>query len=184
LAGVDANEFREGMRQLVGAVTLITTFHDGQRRGLTATAVCSLSAQPPSLLVCVNRTAEAHDYIRDGGRFCVNVLGYEQQALAESFAARDGSKGETRFSRGSWATLVTGSPCLEECLVAFDCELAQEVTVETHTIFVGHVVGIRTRRGDPLLYEDGHFKRLHPSTGPVAHNTELFKGEHTESILF
>jgi flavin reductase (DIM6/NTAB) family NADH-FMN oxidoreductase RutF len=172
------------MRQLVGAVTLITTEHEGQRRGLTATAVASLSAQPPSLLVCINRTAEAHPYITAGRRFCVNLLAYEQQSLAESFAARDGTKGEARFARGEWGKLVTGAPYLTDCLVAFDCELAQELTVETHTIFVGHVVGLHTRRGEPLLYEDGHFKRLHPSTGPVAHNTELFRGEHTESILF
>lgn len=181
---VDPGAFKEGMRHLVGAVTLITTRNSGQRRGLTATAVCSLSADPPSLLVCVNRQAEAHDHIQASGIFCVNLLAYEQQALAESFAARDGSKGESRFQRGEWTTLITGAPCLADCIVAFDCKLASEHGVGTHTIFVGHVVAVHSRHGKPLLYEDGHFRQTSSHPGPVAANTELFRGEHTESILF
>ncbi len=181
---VDAELFKQGMRQLVGAVTLITTKDATQRRGMTATAVCSLSAEPPSLLVCINRTAEAHDVILSGRCFCVNVLPYQQQSLAESFAGRDGSKGEARFQRGSWGSLVTGAPCLEDSLAAFDCALADTHELETHTIFIGRVVAVHRMGGEPLLYEGGHFKRLDPAIGPLARKTELFEGEHTKSIMF
>ena len=120
---VDVELFKQGMRQLVGAVTLITTRDATQRRGMTATAVCSLSAEPPSLLVCINRTAEAHDVILSGRCFCMSLLSYSQQSLAESFAGRDGSKGEERFERGKWGVLATGAPYLEDSLAAFDCAL-------------------------------------------------------------
>ncbi len=181
---VDVELFKQGMRQLVGAVTLITTRDATQRRGMTATAVCSLSAEPPSLLVCINRTAEAHDVILSGRCFCMSLLPYSQQSLAESFAGRDGSKGEERFKRGKWGVLTTGAPYLEDSLAAFDCALTDTHELATHTIFIGRVVAVHRIAGDPLLYEGGHFKRLDPAIGPIAHKTQLFEGEHTESIMF
>lgn len=173
---VDPDAFKRGMRHLVGAVTLVTTSHHGQRRGLTATAVCSLSAEPPSLLACVNRQADAHDLIRASGLFAVNLLAYEQRALAETFAAMDGSKGESRFEQGDWLTLSTGAPCLADSIVTFDCELASEHGVATHTIFVGHVVAVRSRPGKPLLYEDGHFRRTSLEPGPIVEQADPFHG--------
>jgi flavin reductase (DIM6/NTAB) family NADH-FMN oxidoreductase RutF len=181
---VDVELFKQGMRQLVGAVTLITTQDATQRRGMTATAVCSLSAEPPSLLVCINRSAEAHDVILSGRCFCMSVLAYRHQSLAECFAGRDGSKGEERFERGSWGVLATGAPYLEDSLAAFDCALADTHELVTHTIFIGRVVAVHRIAGEPLLYEGGHFKRLDPAIGPRALKTELFEGEHTESIMF
>ena len=71
---VDAEIFKAGMRCLASGVTIITTIHDGQRAGLTATAVCSLSVDPPQLLVCVSHKAEAHDIIHRGSVLCVNLL--------------------------------------------------------------------------------------------------------------
>ena len=177
---VDSGDFKDGMRHLVGAVTLITTLHESQRRGLTATAVCSLTAEPPSLLVCVNRNAEAHDLIAAAGCFCVNVLGYQHQDLAESFAARDGSKGEARFARGSWSRLVTGAPHLVDSLAAFDCEVFDAHAFATHTMYLGRVVAVQAGNGAPLLYAHGRFGRLHPLSGPLAEYTEAFRGEHND----
>ena len=84
---IDAAAFKKGMRHLAASVTLITTRHDGLRGGLTATAVCSVSAEPPQILVCVNRTASAHDTIGQARIFCVNILAPEHRKIAERFAA-------------------------------------------------------------------------------------------------
>ena len=85
---IDAAAFKKGMRHLAASVTLITTRHRQQRGGLTATAVCSVSAEPPQLLVCVNKTASAHDPIGHAGFFCVNILSPQHRKIAERFAGR------------------------------------------------------------------------------------------------
>ena len=151
--------FKRGMRQLAASVTIVTTEHDGERRGLTATAVCSLSASPPRLLVCVNRLASPHDLIAASGRFCVNVLAEEHAALSQRFAGAEA--GEARFAIGTWGTLATGAPMLQEALASFDCELLHQVEVETHSIFIGGVVAVVSHPGRrPLLYADGCYVGL------------------------
>ena len=87
---VDATAFKRGMRHLAASVTLITTRHRDLRGGLTATAVCSVSAEPPQILVCVNKTASAHDPIGEAGFFCVNILAPDHRKIAERFAGMDG----------------------------------------------------------------------------------------------
>src|SRR5690349_10286801 len=111
---VEPSLFRLAMRQLASAVTIVTSGSGPCRRGLTATAVCSLSADPPSLLVCINKQTECHEIIRQNGHFCVNALGADDEGLAGRFAGRDGSHGLSRFSAGSWTELVTGAPVLQE----------------------------------------------------------------------
>ncbi len=95
---IDAAAFKKGMRHLAASVTLITTKLQDQRGGLTATAVCSVSAEPPQILVCVNKTASAHDPIGEAGFFCVNILCPEHRKLAERFAGMDGIEGDDRFN--------------------------------------------------------------------------------------
>jgi flavin reductase (DIM6/NTAB) family NADH-FMN oxidoreductase RutF len=90
---VNAEAFRQGMRRLAAGVTIVTTIHDGERSGLTATAVTSLSVDPPQLLVCVNREAGSHDLIRRGERMCVNVLSHAHKNLAARFAGQGGITG-------------------------------------------------------------------------------------------
>jgi flavin reductase (DIM6/NTAB) family NADH-FMN oxidoreductase RutF len=156
---VDADSFKQGMRQLAATVTIVTTEHEGERCGLTATAVCSLSAEPPMLLVCVNRQAGAHDRIRLSRRFCVNVLSDEDAALSQRFAGPE--KGEARFAAGVWRTGITGAPVLDHALASFDCELIEQVEAGTHTIFIGRVHAVETKPGRrPLLYADGDYSGL------------------------
>ena len=155
---VAAEAFKRGMRRLAAGVTIITTMHDGERHGLTATAVTSLTTEPPQLLVCVNRTAAAHDLIHRGARLCVNVLAQEHRALAARFAGIDGVHGSERFLEGEWTRLKTGAPVLADAIASFDCEVAETVDVATHTIFIGRVVEVRAREdGDALVYEAGSF---------------------------
>ena len=98
---IDAAAFKKGMRHLAASVTLITTRHRDLRGGLTATAVCSVSAEPPQILVCVNKTASAHDPIGEAGFFCVNILAPGHRKIAERFAGMDGVEGDERFP--TWA---------------------------------------------------------------------------------
>ncbi len=154
----DVATFKKGMRQLAGGVTLITTRHAGQRGGLTATAVCSVSAAPPQLLACVNKTASAHDAVGKSGIFAVNVLTTRHIALAMRFSGQDGVDGDARFDdKANWRTLKTGAPVLADALVNFDCELVKTVDVGTHTIYIGHIVDVACSDGNPLIYSDGMF---------------------------
>ncbi len=156
---IDATAFKKGMRHLAASVTLVTTRHQGSRGGLTATAVCSVSAEPPQLLVCVNKTASAHDPIGEAGFFCVNVLSPGHRKIAERFAGMDGVEGDERFrDMGEWSSLSTGAPVLKGCPVSFDCRLVSRLSAGTHTIYIGEIVDLAL---DPaaaaLLYADGAF---------------------------
>ncbi len=155
---IDGNIFRTGMRRLAGHVCIIsTTGRNGERAGLTATAVSSVSAEPPTLLICVNRRNSSHAAIREAGIFVVNVLALEDQGLANRFAGN--IVGEGRFSEGVWTTLETGAPVLESSLVSFDCRIAQAVEVGTHGVLFGAIEAIRVRQVEtkPLLYVHGSY---------------------------
>jgi flavin reductase (NADH)/flavin reductase len=155
---IDPDSFRIGMRRLAGHVCLITTANTiGERAGLTATAVCSVSAEPPTVLICVNRQNSSHAAIRNSGVFAVNVLAVEDQALANRFASL--IVGEERFREGMWTNLETGSPVLESALVCLDCRIAQAVDVGTHGILFGIIEAMRVRQTEakPLLYVHGSY---------------------------
>ena len=151
--------FKVGMRRLAGAVNLVTTAKGGEKHGLTATAVCSLTVEPPTLIACVNKSASAHDTIISNGAFCINVLRETQQHLAEVFA--DNTVISKRFSLGEWGELVTGSPVLKDSLCSFDCRIAEYVDRSTHTLFIGDVVAVsETDPTSPLLYFDGGYETI------------------------
>lgn len=152
--------FRTGMRKLAGAVNIITTTDDkGRRCGITATAVCSLSVEPPALVACVNRETSVGTVAPKSRIFCVNVLGHEQQHIADTFAGRTGLARDERFSCGVWQTLSTGAPALEGARVSFDCELIEVSEFSTHMILIGRVVHTRLGRTEtpPLVYGDGAY---------------------------
>lgn len=156
LPHVDPGEFKAGMRKLPGAVTLITTSWRGEKQGLTASAVCSLSVDPPSLLACVNKTASAHDPISEANFFAVNVLAADQEGLAKYFS--DTKLVAQRFAQGRWYEGVTGAPLLEGALVSFDCAIDQRISKGTHTIFIGDVKAVRLGpTPTSLIYFDGAF---------------------------
>lgn len=154
-------DFKHAMRRLAAGVTLVTTAGRGGRAGLTATAVCSLSADPPRVLVCVNRDSAPNRAIVAAKRFCVNVLGTRHRALALRFAGATGVQGEERFAKGTWTVGVTGAPVLADALASFDCAVVEAIESGTHTIFVGAVRAIETHaKGAPLLYANGAFGAL------------------------
>ncbi|MEV7012068.1 flavin reductase family protein [Streptosporangium sp. NPDC051022] len=150
--------FRQGMQRLASGVTVVTTSDlDGTRYGITATAVCSLTADPPTLVACVNRGTRVGLALPDTGYFCVNVLAHDQRDVAEVFA---GAPGE-RFGTGSWTRLTTGAPVLEGALASFDCRTDVIVERSTHYLVIGAVVDAAVGAdGSPLLYHSRRFAHL------------------------
>ena len=156
--GAEAAAFRSGMRALAGAVTVLATIHEGRRWGLTATAVCSLSAEPPRLIACVNQRGGSYAAIAASRRLAVNVLAEDQFEVAERFAGLDPGKGE-RFSAGTWREgVLDGLPVLDGAASAFECRVPEMIDAGTHAILIGEVVAVRTSEtARPLLYCDGRF---------------------------
>lgn len=167
------------MRQVPGAVAIVATGAGADRRGLCVTAWCSLSVEPPRLLVCINRAAGAHDRILQSGMFSVNQLSTEQIELAAVFAGRTGLGGDDRFATaGAWTTLQTGAPVLQESVASFDCALIESHPQATHTIFVASIVAATLQEGkQPLAYVEGCFSEVHPLPGaPAAPRSEDWDG--------
>ncbi len=162
-SAISTDLFKAAMRALAGGVAIVASGRAAERRGMTATAICSVSADPPSLLACINKSADTHPVILATRAFSINLLTTEHVALAERFSARDGSKGAERFNQGQWTAVSTGSPVLEGSLCSFDCELLQAHDAGTHTIFVGRIVDILLHASAaPLLYGNGSFGLLTP----------------------
>ena len=159
--GISALGYRALMRHQAGAVAVVATGAGTARAGLTATAFSSLSDTPPTLLVCVQRKAGAHDLIASLGVFSVNILVADQQDVAELFSGKSGIKGDERFHGQTWISLTTGAPVLSNALAVLDCELVESHQFSSHTIFIGRVVdGVTRMSADPLLYFRGDYWNL------------------------
>ncbi|BAU38485.1 flavin mononucleotide (FMN) reductase [Acetobacter pasteurianus NBRC 101655] len=138
---VSADIFRNGMAALSSAVTVVTTDGPHGPHGFTASAVCSVSDTPPTLLVCVNRSTSAHPYILEHGVLAINVLHEGQDHLSNAFSSRSRSMAE-RFAAGKWHKGLTGAPVLDDALVSFDCRIREIRDVGTHTVIIAHVVDV------------------------------------------
>jgi flavin reductase len=151
--------FREAMSRLGAAVHVVTTAGPGGKTGFTATAVCSVSDAPPTLLVCLNRRNHSAPILHENKVFCVNTLGADCETIADVFAGRTGAVLENRFDAGAWTTLKTGAPMLASCVVAFDCRVVEIKAVASHNVIFGAVVDIRLGPAGPaLVYHDRAYK--------------------------
>jgi flavin reductase (DIM6/NTAB) family NADH-FMN oxidoreductase RutF len=149
-------EFRKAMRRLTGTVTVISAAHDERRYGMTATAVTSVSADPPSLLICINRACGLHDPLIRSGQFCVNILHAHQSGVAEAFSG--GLPGELRFSQGDWHAEESGLPFLRDAQANVFCEADAISSYGTHSIIIGKVRDVLMHgQVTPLLYQDGQY---------------------------
>lgn len=159
---MDTARFRTLLRNQAGAVAVISVGLPGNRTGLTATAVCSLSDNPPTILVCINKNASAHDPIGHAQAFGVSFLSAEQQQVAAVFSGQTEAQGEARFAiTGPWRQLTTGSPILADAVASLDCRVVEEHSYSTHTIYIGAVEdGAVSEEADPLLYFRGGFRAI------------------------
>jgi len=158
LTEVDSHAFRDVMRNIAGTVAIVTAGEGDARRGLTITTVCSLSAEPPSVAICINRSAEAHDVIERAGTFGVSILSTDHADLARTFSGQDGTKGLARFGKGAWDEMKTRAPLLDDAVANLDCKIMKTLDVGTHSLFCGLVVGARVGPASrPLLHYRGQF---------------------------
>ncbi|MWV28671.1 flavin reductase family protein [Aurantiacibacter rhizosphaerae] len=153
---IETDLFRSAMCRLASAVTLITTDGPAGRRGLVATAVTSITDDPPNILVCVNKSARSNAMIKQNGAFAVNVLNEGQEGLVGAFMSKSG---DDPFDKSDvWTSLETGAPILKESLASLDCVLDQIINIGTHSLFVGHVTEVRIgTQSSALVYFDRAF---------------------------
>ena len=147
------NRFLEGMSRAAATVNVVTTDGPGGRAGVTVSAMSSVSADRPALLVCVHQASPACQAIKRNGRFCVNVLRAEHTAISDRFAGRHKTADGDKFTGACWRRLATGAPALDDALVAFDCTVMKEIDWGTHTVFIADVVDVELAEpGRPLIY--------------------------------
>jgi len=155
---ISVDQFREGMRGLAASVTILATANDaGKRVGMTATAVCSVTGDPPTLLCCISRDNQTRDFFVEAGRFSANVLPASDEALATRFAMRISP--EERFAQGCWSAHRIGVPVLDTASAWFACKTVQTVEIGSHTIFFGQIEDMHSRGNHvmPLLYAHGGY---------------------------
>ena len=149
------------MRSLAAGVTVVTASdREGRPWGLTATAVCLVSWEPPMLLVCIDRAADCHAPFAEAGGFAINVLREDQENVSRRFADKDADK----FDAVSWRNGETGAPILEGALAHVECRTASCLSAGDHTIFLGNAVagGVMpdAEAWAPLLHFRGEYARL------------------------
>lgn len=144
------------MGSVAHSVYVVSLEHGGRRLGLTATAVSSLSMAPPSILVCVNRSASIHAALLEAGRFCLNALRADQREIATTFGSS--GFGEVRFRIGRWGSFGE-APALDGALANILCRTVEARAFASHTVLIGEVEAIRADVGaEPHLYCRGAFR--------------------------
>ena len=149
------------MARLGAAVSVITTAGPDGPCGLTASAVCSVTDNPPTLLLCINRETELNETFKSSGVLCVNTLAASQEALSPLFAGFTDVPQAQRFEAAEWTTLSTGAPVLTGAVVSFDCRVAQATEVGTHTVFFCEVEAIQASGAhEGLIYFGRSYHRI------------------------
>ena len=153
--------FRASMRQLAGAVSVVTVGEGANRTGFTATSVTSLSIDPPALLVSLNRNSASWPIVQRDRRFTVNILSSTHQQIAETFAGRLGLKGVDRYADVRWQQRHGQTPALIDALAVIECDLDEAIERYSHAILIGRVLSVTHRAAiDPLVYWQGDYRRL------------------------
>jgi cob(II)yrinic acid a,c-diamide reductase len=153
--------YRDGMARFASAVHIVTTDGPAGRSGFTASAACSVTDDPPTLLVCLNRASQLHSIFKKNGVFCVNTLTGDQRELSGLFARRGGMPMEERFCLPVWENFKTGSPVLRNSLVCCDCQITEVQEVGTHWVMFGLVQDICISNGtSALLYLNRSYREL------------------------
>ena len=162
---IDTQSFRAAMASFPSAVTIVTArAGDGPeaRCGITATAVCSVTADPPSLLVCLNRQTGTCAAVAVSGRFSVNRLPGHSGPLAVHFAGAGGATGACKFDTGDWHYDPDGTPILTDAALTFCCTVGETLQAGSHRIFIGQIISLTHGAGPAVIYAQTDFHRLAP----------------------
>ena len=154
---VSSEEFRAALSRFASGVTVVTSIDgDGRPHGITVSAFCAVSLEPPLVLVCIEKLAGSHASLVGSGLFSVNLLGSGQQWISERFASLESDK----FRDVPTATGLLGLPLIEGSLASLECEVRHAVDAGDHSIFIGEVLFTRGDGDDPLLYFLGGYRSL------------------------
>jgi len=158
---VEPRLYREAMSHFAGAVHVVATDGPYGRRGTTVIAACSVSDDPPTILVCLNRLKPENDCFAQNGVFALNTLSSAQRPLADAFSGLTGLTQDERFALGEWETVASGAPVLVGAEASFDCHLVEAKDFATHRILFGKVTGVRIGDSlEPLIYHRRAYKAL------------------------
>lgn len=153
---IDDAHFRLALSHFASGVTVVTTQYDGKPYGMTVASFASLSLHPPLVLVCIERSVKTHDAIAAAGKYGVSILNSEQAEISSKFASRSDDK-------FAGVELVPGDlsvPLIAGALTAIECRLYDQLPGGDHTIFIGEVLSIHTRDGNPLLYFRSGYREM------------------------
>lgn len=152
------DEMISALRRYAKSVMVISCASQNGRFAMSATAVSEVSIDPPSMLVCINRSTKIFPSMASGGLFCINMLQSRQEDIARNCGGL--LQGEDRFSVGDWAD-YDNIPYLQDAQANFFCRTAQSHSFGTHDIFIGEVIYISMLEIiDPLVYVDGSYKSV------------------------
>lgn len=155
---VSSTDFRGAMRQLTGGVSVITAGRGKEISGMTVTSVSSLSVEPATLIVSINREASSWPLVKRHGFFGVSILTSDQVDIAERFTGKGGLQGAARFAGAEWVTRVSGVPLLVDALAAIDCEVEELIERHSHAIVIGRVLDLQlSARTAALAYWQGQY---------------------------
>jgi len=158
---IEPRHYRDAMARFAGAVHVVTTDGPAGLRGVTAIAACSVSDDPPTVLVCLNRENPHNEAFVKNGIFALNTLTADHQALSNAFSGLTGLSPEERFALTEWETIATGAPTLPDALAVFDCHVVQTVEIGTHRVYFGRVAGLSIGdKSNPLLYHERGYRVL------------------------
>ncbi|WP_455288657.1 flavin reductase family protein [Cupriavidus necator] len=155
------DDMLKAMRRMARSVAVISCRHGEQRYSMSVTAVDSLSADPPSLLICINRGASIYPPLDAGADFCINLLAADHRDIAVDCSGR--LKGEQRFTSGQWEDDLLGVPCLRDAQANLFCEQDGRFDYGTHAVFIGRLREVRLAgEVSPLVYVDGAYTTSAP----------------------
>lgn len=151
-----SDNFKQAMRRLATTIALVTTGRDDNWSGMAATAVTSVTSDPPTILVAVNRAASMSPLLFEEQCFCVNLLAERHKDLVSVFSGQ--KRGAARFETGDWIASPEGLPVLKDAVASLICTTQMTLGVATHTLFIGQVKSIVNHPSiDPLIWVDGSF---------------------------
>lgn len=153
---IDEGHFKLALSHFASGVTVVTTEHEGRQYGMTVASFASLSLHPPLVLVCIERSVKTHDAIAAAGKYGVSILSSTQADISSRFASRSDDK-------FNGIELIEGNldvPLIKGALTAIECRVYDRLPGGDHTIFIGEVMKIHTREGDPLLYFRSGYREM------------------------
>lgn len=157
---MELQDFFDGMSKVASSVHVVTTDGPAGKGGITVSAMSSVTAEPPTLLICVHRESPSCALIKANQRFCVNLLHEAHGQISDSFGGRTEFDEIETLSNAPWQSSPLGSIQHEEAVAFFDCKVTQYVQVGSHDVIFGAIKHIETRDGRPLLYAERSYQSL------------------------